>query len=237
VNVLKPNQQATVYTLLERSTTQREIARITGIDRKTVRSYQRRWLAQANSPGVATGPEALASQTPPPWPPATAPVGAAAATSLCEPHRAFIEAQLLLKRNAVAICQALIYPALDLRAGSASYERVQRDALLTERTMRWFIEQYAPHSRQRLDWRASPLLASSLKGVAPALMLTMAHDPLCDEGLAYAKRLDQEGVRVTALHLNDQFHGLLGHGGAIPAGQVMTGFVADWLGHELHRAP
>jgi acetyl esterase len=103
--------------------------------------------------------------------------------------------------------------------------------------MRWFIEQYAPHSRQRLDWRASPLLASSLKGVAPALMLTMAHDPLCDEGLAYAKRLDQEGVRVTALHLNDQFHGLLGHGGAIPAGQVMTGFVADWLGHELHRAP
>jgi acetyl esterase len=134
-------------------------------------------------------------------------------------------------------CQALIYPALDLRAGSASYERVQRDALLTERTRRWFIEQYAPHSRQRLDWRASPLLASSLKGVAPALMLTMAHDPLCDEGLAYAKRLDQEGVRVTALHLNDQFHGLLGHGGAIPAGQVVTGFVADWLGHELHRAP
>jgi acetyl esterase/lipase len=74
-------------------------------------------------------------------------------------------------------------------------------------------------------------------GACEALMLTMAHDPLCDEGLAYAKRLDQEGVRVTALHLNDQFHGLLGHGGAIPAGQVVTGFVADWLGHELHRAP
>jgi DNA-binding CsgD family transcriptional regulator len=43
VNVLKPNEQATVYMLLERGTTQREIARITGIDRKTVRSYQRRW--------------------------------------------------------------------------------------------------------------------------------------------------------------------------------------------------
>jgi len=119
---LKPNQQATVYTLLERSTTQREIARITGIDRKTVRSYQRRWLAQANSPGVATGPEALASQTPPPWPPATAPVGAAAATSLCEPHRAFIEAQLLLKRNAVAIYQDLV----DSHGFAGAYNSVKR---------------------------------------------------------------------------------------------------------------
>lgn len=40
---MKPNQRATVYTLLERGSTQREIARITGVDRKTVRSYQRRW--------------------------------------------------------------------------------------------------------------------------------------------------------------------------------------------------
>ena len=75
MNVLKPNQRATVYTLLERGSTQREIARITGIDRKTVRSYQRRWEAeQANSPGVATGSEAVAVQIPPPWPPTPVPV-------------------------------------------------------------------------------------------------------------------------------------------------------------------
>ena len=55
VNVLKPNQRATVITLLERNTPQREIARITGIDRKTIRSYHARWLLDpANSPGVAT---------------------------------------------------------------------------------------------------------------------------------------------------------------------------------------
>jgi hypothetical protein len=56
VNVLKPNQRATVYTLLERNTPGREIARTTGIDRKTVRSYRSRWLGElANSPRVATG--------------------------------------------------------------------------------------------------------------------------------------------------------------------------------------
>ncbi len=85
---MKSNQRATIETLLERNTPQREIARITGIDRKTIRSYRQRWLEQrANSPGVATG---SAEQIPPPWPPAVDP----AATSLCEPHREFIEAQL-----------------------------------------------------------------------------------------------------------------------------------------------
>jgi transposase len=131
VNVLKPNQRATIQTLLERNTSQREIARITGIDRKTVRSYQRRWLAQhphspattpptgaANSPGVATGSNALAAQLPPPWPPAAAPV----ATSLCEPHRAFIEEQLRLKRNAMAIYQDLV----DAHGFGGAYNSVKR---------------------------------------------------------------------------------------------------------------
>ena len=100
---MKSNQRATIETLLERNTSQREIARITGIDRKTVRSYRERWLLlrRSNSPGVATG---SAEQIPPPWPPAPVPVAA----SLCEPHREFIEAQLRLKRNAMAIYQDLV---------------------------------------------------------------------------------------------------------------------------------
>jgi transposase len=120
VNVLKPNQRATVYTLLERNTSQHEIARRTGIDRKTVRSYQRRWLAErANSPGVATDPGA---QTPPPWPPTAAPVPRAAFTSLCEPWREFIAAQLRLKRNAMAIYQDLV----DQYGFAGKYNSVKR---------------------------------------------------------------------------------------------------------------
>jgi DNA-directed RNA polymerase specialized sigma24 family protein len=46
VNVLKSNQRATIETLSERNTPGREIARITDIDRKTVRSYSQRWLEQ-----------------------------------------------------------------------------------------------------------------------------------------------------------------------------------------------
>ena len=139
MNVLKPNQRATVYTLLERNTSGRELARITGIDRKTVRSYRSRWLAElANSPGVATGPVPasnadgglVSTQIPPPWPPAPAAASASTSTStatttttsLCEVHREFIEAQLRLRRNATAIYQDLV----DLHGFTGAYNSVKR---------------------------------------------------------------------------------------------------------------
>jgi transposase len=116
---LKPNQRATVITLLERNTPQREIARITGIDRKTIRSYHARWLLDpSNSPGVATGSKSVATQIPPPWPPALV----CTSSSLCEVHRVFIEAQLRLRRNATAIFQDLV----DAHGYSGAYNSVKR---------------------------------------------------------------------------------------------------------------
>jgi transposase len=102
VNVLKPHLPTTIATLLATGTSQREIERVTGIDRKTIRTYRQRLTAErANSPGVATGP---VEQIPPPWPPAQVEVR----VSACEPHRAFIEAQVRLRRNATAIYQDLV---------------------------------------------------------------------------------------------------------------------------------
>lgn len=85
MNVLKLHLQSTVFTLLERKQSQREIQRLTGIDRKTIRRYEQLlYRAQAansptpatgsepvpaaNSPGVATGFVQALEQTPPPWP-------------------------------------------------------------------------------------------------------------------------------------------------------------------------
>ena len=63
MNVLKPHLQTTVWTLLEAGASQREIQRVTGIDRKTIRGYQKRFAtaAASNSPGVATGSAAVAT--------------------------------------------------------------------------------------------------------------------------------------------------------------------------------
>lgn len=81
MNVLKPNKRTTVATLLATGTSQREIARLTGVDRKTMRHLAQDSAGpESNSPTPATGYD-------------TGP------QSLCEPHRSFIEAQLRLRRN------------------------------------------------------------------------------------------------------------------------------------------
>ena len=123
---MKPHLQTTIRTLLEADASQREIARVTGIDRKTIRSYQQRFAAEAepNSPGVATDlaratTQAAGEQIPPPRPP-TSP--SAATASACEPHRSFIEAQLRLRRNAMAIYQDLV----DERGFTDGYNSVKR---------------------------------------------------------------------------------------------------------------
>ena len=117
---MKPHLQTTIQTLLQANASQREIERVTGISRHTIRAYQKRFAAEAaNCPGVATGPEAAPpAQTAPSRPPAVVP----ATTSLCEPHREFIEAQLRLKRNAMAIYQDLV----DQHGFAGHYNSVKR---------------------------------------------------------------------------------------------------------------
>lgn len=103
---MKSHLRVTIRTLLQRGASQREIERSTGVDRKTIRRYEQ----QANSPGVATGSEPGKTadepvQSPPPRPPARPPKQA---RSACEEHRAWIEAQVELGRNAQSIYQDLI---------------------------------------------------------------------------------------------------------------------------------
>jgi transposase len=97
LNVLKSHLRITIETLLAKGASQHEIARRTGVDRKTVRRYQ------ANSP-MATGSGVGEGQNPPPRPPALP----KHSSSACEPHRAWIEAQVGLGRNATSIYQDLV---------------------------------------------------------------------------------------------------------------------------------
>lgn len=116
--------------------------------------------------------------------------------------------------------QMLLYPATDMAGNTPAYQRFLEGYPLTTATMRWFIDHYIPDHAQRIDWRASPLRAASLAGTAPAFVMTCGHDPLVDEGIAYARRLDAEGVNVTHLHVADQMHAYLTMGRFIPASDL-----------------
>jgi acetyl esterase len=128
------------------------------------------------------------------------------------------------------VSQLLLYPVTDLTSTSratpsGSYIRKATGLPLTAAAMRYFADHYVSEA-QRTDWRASPLHAPSLAGTAPALVLTVGQDPLADEGQAYARRLEAEGVRVAALHLSDQVHGMLTMGRVILASDMVLQYAA-----------
>ncbi len=89
-----------------------------------------------------------------------------------------------------------------------------------------------PEPKRRFEWQASPLRANSLAGTPPAFVMTAGYDPLVDEGAAYARRLEEDGVRVTFLHVTDQIHAFLTMGKFIPASALVLRQAALSLAHH-----
>ena len=111
--------------------------------------------------------------------------------------------------------QLLIYPATDQRGQHPSVTRNGEGYLLTKKAMDYFQSLYLPKKEQLADWRASPLLAKSLAGLPPALLITAGYDPLLDEGRAYAERMARDGVEVAYREYPDMVHGFILFGGVL----------------------
>jgi acetyl esterase len=80
--------------------------------------------------------------------------------------------------------------------------------------MEWFAGHYLADPEHGLDWRASPLRAKNLAGLAPAVVCTAWFDPLRDEGKAYADALAAADVRTMYHHGAGLIHGYFGLGEA-----------------------
>jgi acetyl esterase len=125
--------------------------------------------------------------------------------------------------------QLLIYPATDFAGRYDSQERFAEGHLLTRANQAWFRGHYLNGEADFSDWRASPLHAESHAGLPPAYVLTAGFDPLCDEGEAYAKKLEAAGVTVTRRLFPGQIHGFITMGKAIGAAEIATAEAGDAL--------
>ncbi len=108
--------------------------------------------------------------------------------------------------------QLLVYPATDVLGDFASRFSNGEGYFLDLPTMAWFMEQYAADPAHHADPRLSPMRASSLEGLPPAVVVTAEYDPLRDEGEAYAAALEQAGVRVESRRFDGMIHGFIDMG-------------------------
>jgi acetyl esterase len=129
--------------------------------------------------------------------------------------------------------QLLIYPATDQRRVAPSHTTNAQGYLLTADSMRYYHDHYIDDPRHDLDWRASPLLAPDLSRLPPALVLVAGYDPLRDEGVQYAQRLTESGVRTSLVSFERQIHGFVPMGRAIDEANEAVATCADALRRAL----
>lgn len=108
------------------------------------------------------------------------------------------------------VLQLLIYPATDFRMNTPSIEENGTGYFLTKDDMTWFTNHYLNGEEDKVNPLASPMLASDLSNLPPALIITAQYDPLRDEGELYGQKLKEAGVPVTISRYEGVIHGFVG---------------------------
>lgn len=107
--------------------------------------------------------------------------------------------------NIPATCHPKFFPTSEYEY--CSYGQNKDAPVINQPMMDWFWEQYMPDPKPEVY--ASPILAKSLHGLPPALIQVCGMDPLRDEGLAYAEKLEAHGVKVIVKTYQGLPHGFV----------------------------
>jgi len=131
--------------------------------------------------------------------------------------------------------QALVYPpaAGGHEGDYPSHQRHGAGPTLTLRSMEYFNGHYFGAAGKAPDWRGAPLLAPSLAGLPPALVVLAAHDPLRDEAMAYGEALLAAGNPVTIVEYHGLAHGFISMGGGVAAARLAQQQLAAVLRQAL----
>jgi acetyl esterase len=107
--------------------------------------------------------------------------------------------------------QSLVYPVTDYCLAGDSYDKYASGyGILTKQAMAWFRDHYLRRREDASDWRASPIRAAHLAGVAPAIVITAECDVLHDDGERYADALRRAGVPVEYKDFPGMIHAFFG---------------------------
>ncbi len=108
----------------------------------------------------------------------------------------------------VLAAQFLIYPVIAADFDTESYRLFGEGFYNPESALRWYWDQYVPDHADRTHPYAAPLHAD-LHGLPPAVVVIAGHDPLRDEGVAYAEALEAAGVPTVRAEFDGGIHGFI----------------------------
>ncbi|XQM34018.1 Alpha/beta hydrolase fold-3 domain-containing protein [Cupriavidus sp. H19C3] len=129
------------------------------------------------------------------------------------------------------VLQLLIYPGTCARQDTPSHRALAEGYLLTAEMIQWFFSQYLSGPEDRDDWRFAPLdgggSGADVRRCSPAWIAVAGYDPLHDEGVAYAEKLQAAGVATTLARYPTMIHDFFKMGRFVTAvGQAHADAVA-----------
>lgn len=139
----------------------------------------------------------------------------------------------LMARDSGAIpvsAQVLIYPVIDYRGGTGSFDRYRKGyGVLESDTVAWMKDCYLPKPAMRDDWRACPRNAASHEGLPPALVIAAQCDVLRDEVRDYAEQLRKADVKVEYCEFEGMTHRFFSYLGMVDDAERANRLVASFL--------
>jgi len=135
------------------------------------------------------------------------------------------------------LAQVLIYPATAwYEPPTASFKEFAGGFSLTAESLFWFWDQYLNSRDQSSDPYAVPMNAMKLSGLPEALVLVSGYDPLHDEGILYAEKLEQSGVKTTLLDYDSMIHGFLSYLGILDQAETAITEICGWIKQRFDRS-
>jgi acetyl esterase len=128
--------------------------------------------------------------------------------------------------------QVLVYANTDLTGPGASMREKASGWGLDVSGIEFFNRQWVPDAGGWADPAVSPLRVPDLRGLPRAIVVTAEHDPLRDQGEAYAHRLREAGVPVDLRREDRLVHNFLMYDEASPA----CAQAADRLAGDVRRS-
>jgi acetyl esterase len=143
--------------------------------------------------------------------------------------------------------QLLIYPVLEssdltpfkqrFRTRYSPFVGQAQFGEATHERIKWIWDVYVPSDELRRSPLATPMRATSLRGVAPAVIITAEHDILRGEAEDYAARLKADDVPVQLINFPGQIHGFLQMRGVLAEAHSSLRTASAAVDRILHPEP